>query len=265
MMRKGTISILGCGWYGGPLAKALIAEGYNVKGSTTKVEKLEVLKANGIEAFLVNLDKDTEIDTSFLDCELLVISVPPQTKKEKIRDFISQMSIVKIGAKNAGLKNILLISSIGVYQDCNCIVDETVNPEPVNETGKILLEVENLLLEEASFTTTVIRFGGLIGPNRDLAKHFAGKYNIPNGLAPINLIHLSDCIKLTQTIIENRAYGFIYNGVSPNHPNRKTFYTQACKDAGLDAPHFIEELLDWKQVDSYRIPEVLQYPWEIKF
>lgn len=33
-----TVSILGCGWLGLPLAEQLLAEGYSVKGSTTRAE-----------------------------------------------------------------------------------------------------------------------------------------------------------------------------------------------------------------------------------
>ena len=35
-----TISILGCGWLGHPLAKFLISENFIVKGSTTTISKL---------------------------------------------------------------------------------------------------------------------------------------------------------------------------------------------------------------------------------
>ena len=42
-MQKETITILGCGWLGLPLAQTLVKEGYSVKGSTTTEDKLEVL------------------------------------------------------------------------------------------------------------------------------------------------------------------------------------------------------------------------------
>ena len=42
------ISILGCGWLGFPLAKALLSKGLSVKGSTTSSEKLATLEKAGI-------------------------------------------------------------------------------------------------------------------------------------------------------------------------------------------------------------------------
>lgn len=45
------ISILGCGWLGLPLAKALIENGFSVKGSTTSTDKLTALENDGITPF----------------------------------------------------------------------------------------------------------------------------------------------------------------------------------------------------------------------
>jgi UDP-N-acetyl-D-mannosaminuronate dehydrogenase len=49
------ISILGCGWLGLPLAKALLENGFSVNGSTTSVEKLSVLENLGIQPYLIAL------------------------------------------------------------------------------------------------------------------------------------------------------------------------------------------------------------------
>lgn len=50
------ISILGCGWLGFPLAKALVEKGFLVNGSTTTVAKMAGLENQGIVPFLVALD-----------------------------------------------------------------------------------------------------------------------------------------------------------------------------------------------------------------
>ena len=52
------ISILGCGWLGVPLAKALIGNGFSVKGSTTSTGKLLPLENIGIASFLIELKED---------------------------------------------------------------------------------------------------------------------------------------------------------------------------------------------------------------
>ena len=260
-MKKETIGILGCGWYGLALAKVLIADGYVVKGSTTTEQKLAKLKEVGIIPYLVNLSI-SEFDAEFFKCDVLIISIPPGKKDHDSLSFVDQIKEISLIAK---AKEVIFISSTGIYQNGNFSVDENIIPEPISEPGKSLLAAETLLKQNARFTTTIIRFGGLIGPNRNLAKHFAGKKGIPNGLAPINLIHLYDCIGLTKAILHKKAFGLIYHGVAPNHPTRTAFYTQACIDSGFEKPEFMNELLDWKQIESVVVPALLKYNWRVSF
>lgn len=256
-----TISILGCGWYGFALAEALLADGYKVKGSTTSENKLVQLKEAGIVPYLVNLATQ-EFDAIFFNCDVLIISIPPRKNNNALVSYVDQIKMIAHVAK---AKQVIFISSTGIYQDGNFIVNENTIPEPTSETGKLLLAAETALRDNPAFTTTVIRFGGLIGPNRNLATHFAGRTGISNGLAPINLIHLQDCISLTKAIISRNTFGMIYHGVSPNHPTRANFYTQACIESGFEKPEFINELLDWKQIESVVVPNVLNYKWKVSF
>ncbi|MBC7617194.1 MAG: NAD(P)H-binding protein [Pedobacter sp.] len=256
-----TISILGCGWYGFALAEALLADGYTVKGSTTSENKLAQFKEAGIMPYIVNLTTP-EFDADFFNCDVLIISIPPRKNNDALVSYVDQ---VKMIAHVAKAKQVIFISSTGIYQDGNFIVNENTIPEPTSETGKSLLAAETALKGGTAFTTTIIRFGGLIGPNRNLAKHFAGKTGISNGLAPINLIHLYDCIGLTKTILSKNAFGLTYHAVSPNHPTRAAFYTQGCIDSGFEKPEFINELLDWKQIESVVVPAILDYKWKVDF
>lgn len=54
-MRKGSVTIIGCGWLGFPLSLKLLAEGYVVYGTTTREEKLAELEAAGIRASVLKL------------------------------------------------------------------------------------------------------------------------------------------------------------------------------------------------------------------
>lgn len=259
-LEKDTISILGCGWYGLALANELIATGYRIKGSTTSAHKLPLLRQAGIEPYLINLESDlSQIEKSFFDSDALIISIPP---KRNSSDYVDQINAIALLAEQRDLKQVILISSTGVYQDGNAVVNEDTLPLPESHSGKIILAAENILLKR-SFTTTIIRFAGLIGPGRNLAKHFAGKVAIANGLAPVNLIHLADCLGLSQTIIEQKAFGHIYHGVSPDHPTRKEFYTRICLASGLVKPEFKDELVAWKQIDSANVPRILSYTYQI--
>jgi len=261
---KPTISILGCGWYGFALAKELLKNGHKVKGSTTSVDKLVVLKEAGIEPHLVNFeDGKSEYEESFFDSEILIISIPPKSKSPNLIGYPNKIKSIALAAKKHNVKQIILISSTGVFQDGNFVVNEDTIPQPSTESGRMMFIAEESLRQDPLFSATIIRFSGLIGPDRNLAKHFAGKNDIANGQAPINLIHLSDCIGLTRSIIDQKAFGNIYHGVSPDHPTRATFYTKACIASGFASPNFINELLAWKRIESINI-QALGYQYKVQ-
>lgn len=261
-MESKKISILGCGWYGLALAKKLISLGYEVKGSTTSTAKLATLKSAGITPYLVNIEEDSiQYDQDFFDCNILFIAISPKSRSPLVEEYPLKIKAIATAATKLGVKQIILISSSGVYQDGNFTVDETIVPQPNTESGITLLNAENFLKSNLSFTSTIIRFTGLIGPGRNLSKHFAGKKDLPNGLAPINLIHLTDCLGLSLAIIQQKAFGKIYHGVSPTHLTKQEFYTKACLASGLEKPTFLNELLNWKQIESKNVSEVLAYEY----
>ena len=51
-----TISLLGCGKLGFPLALDLLETGYHIKGSTTTPSKIEKLEQSGITPYLLNIE-----------------------------------------------------------------------------------------------------------------------------------------------------------------------------------------------------------------
>lgn len=255
------ISILGCGWLGLPLAKALIAEGYTIKGSTTTPAKIDLLNVAGIEPFLISLSESgPEGDiTDFLEgLEVLIIDVPPKAKSgesytAKIKNLIPHI-------EQSGTKKVLFVSSTSVYADDNSIVTEDTVPNPDTESGKQLVETEKLLQENTNFKTTILRFGGLIGGDRHPVYHLAGRQNIANPDAPVNLIHRNDCIGIIKAIINKEAWGEVFNGVAPYHPTRKEYYTQKAKELRLELPGFDEEsIANGKTINSEKALSVLKY------
>jgi len=259
-----TISILGCGWYGLPLAKALVGSKHKVKGSTTSVDKLSRLEDAGIEPFIIDLSVDGSfIPDLFFNTDLLIIAIPPKSRSAEGAEYLPKLQKVVDQIQKHQIQQVILISSTGVYADKNLVVNEDTAPAPDTTAGKILFEAEELFRQLTDFKTTIIRFAGLVGPERHPGRFFAGKQDIVNGLAPINLIHLDDCIGITQSIIDNKAYGYTFNAVAPHHPTRADFYTQAADKAGLPLPGFILKLDNWKIVESSKVPEQLGYKYQI--
>lgn len=263
-IRNNKVSILGCGWYGLAVARELITEGYLVKGSTTSKEKIPVLAQAGISPFLVNFqENETTFDPGFFDSDVLIISIPPKRSAAEQHSYLTKIKKISEAAVTAQLRQVILISSTSVYGDTNGEVDEDSIPAPDTASGEAILNAENLLKEVSAFTTTIIRFGGLIGPDRNPGRFFAGKTDIANGRAPVNLIHLSDCIGITKSIIDRQAYGSIYNACATDHPSRAEFYTLAAEQSGYEKPVFIDELTSWKLVKSKTISPLLDYKFKI--
>jgi len=264
MQNKKTVSILGCGWYGLKLATELISNGFSVKGSTTTTDKLQQLADWQIAPYLVSFSADNETyDAAFFDCDALFISIPPKVRTGNAEDYVKRMSRIINAVKSNKVKQVIFISSTGVYGDLNTTVSEATQPTPDTESGKALLKAEEILKQETGFTTTIIRFAGLIGPGRDPGRFFAGKTNIPNGKAPVNLIHLTDCTGISLAVVKQKAFGYTFNAASPSHPEKADFYVKAAQQSALPVPGFIDELNNWKIVSSGNVETILNYHYEV--
>lgn len=262
-MENKTVGILGCGWFGLPFAKALLQSGYKVKGSTTSADKLKALSELGIEPYQINLNDTGDLPADFFNVDVLFVNVPPRAKSEDVSLYPEKLRAVAKAAEGK-VKQVVFISSTGVFEDGNFRLDENTTPQPDTEAGKALLTAEEVFRQNNRLVTTIIRFAGLIGPGRNLAKFFAGRKEVPNGKAPVNLIALQDCIGICLQLLNTKAFGGIYHAVMPQHPTRNEFYTELCEASGMEKPIFKEELLVWKEINSVNVADRLAYTFEVK-
>ena len=257
---KKSISILGCGWLGVPLAKHLMHKGFLVKGSVTSEEKFGLLTQAGIDPFRI-IVSDTEViidDPDFFHADVLIISIPPKRIEDIDLVFPSQIRRLIPFILNAGIQKVIFISSTSVYPEKNQIAREDDFLVPDKASGRALLEAEELFREIAELKTTIIRFGGLIGVDRNPGR-FLMKSSKPIEDAPVNLIHQDDCIEIISSIIDNDLWGETLNAVCPEHPMKKDFYQQAAKQAGYSVLIVSEQNASFKIVDSSKLIHLLDY------
>lgn len=254
-----TITVLGCGWLGLPLALKLVAKGWQVKGTTTRAEKLATLTGHHIDAYLVQLDSLNTADPAFLGSDVLLINVPPGLRRRSEEAYLAEMEQLLAMVKQSPVKYVVFISSTSVYPELNKVISDV---DEVDEDSA-LYQSELLFTQCTGFTTTVIRFAGLIGPGRDPSRFFAGKQGVPNGQAPVNLIHLEDCLGIIEAVLTQQQFGFTYHAAAPTHPTKQAFYTAAATRAGLALPGFVDELREWKVVDSGTLVNDLGYSWRV--
>lgn len=230
-----TISILGCGWLGKPLAMALIKSGYRVLGSTTKGEKISQLTDAGIEPFLIRFSPDLiENGTSlFFTSQLCIVGIPPALGKTDPGEYLAKTRAICNELINGGVSKVIFISSTSVYYGRIGIVQEG----NADETSP-LFKAEMIFKNRSEFVTTVIRFAGLVGPERHPSRFLSGK-TVSGGNDPVNLVHLTDCIGVIQTVIERNAWGRVFNACADIHPTRREFYTRVCAEKNVSPPVFV--------------------------
>ena len=227
MIDNNTISILGSGWLGAPLASQLTENGYKVNLSTRTVDKLSTLEQAHITPYLVDIDNIESNIHRFLDAETLIINI---TCKE-----LSAFERLAKEIETSAVKQVLFISSTSVYPNDAGVCYESDQLEV--ETN--LRKIEKCFTDNPYFQCTVLRLAGLIGRKRHPGRFFASGKSIKDGLGKVNLIHQADCIKLIECILTQQAWGEVFNGCADNHPTKKDYYTEMAVSLGLPKPNYI--------------------------
>lgn len=235
---------MGCGWLGLPLARSLIRDGYRIHGSTTSYEKVERLEKGGIRPFIIALHEHSvvgDIQGFLRNIDVLVLNVPPKLRNGGGENYVKKMEVLLAEIKKSTVTKIIFISSTSVYGAAEGEVTEETTPLPTTESGRQLLLAEALFQKDPELYTTVIRFGGLIGPDRHPITLLAGKKGLSNGNAPVNLIHLNDCIQIITAVLQNSWWNELLNGVHPDHPTKRRYYTDEAIRRHLQKPDYQED------------------------
>lgn len=257
-----TISILGCGWLGLPLAKFLITQGYHVKGSTTTPAKLAILQKNNIESFLLKSEPrlSGSAVSGFFQSDILVVTIPFRRDFKDPRLYAEQIGSIVRAVENSSIDFTIFTSSTSVYPDSLKMAAEDSEFVADNPRSEVLLRTEKLLSENKNFDTTVVRFGGLFGADRKIGRFLSGKDNLKGGNNPVNLIHLDDCVQIISEIIRQDIRREVFNACCDEHPSRKALYSACASRLGIAPPVFDEAGQEsGKIVSNEKIKRFLNY------
>jgi len=262
------ISILGCGWLGLPLAKKLIEVGHTVNGSTTNRDKMRSLSEEGIVPYKIQLFEEGiqgDISSFLGNSEVLIIDIPPGLRKDPKVNFVAKIDRLKSYIEKSGIQKVLFVSATSIFEDGNDMPSYTEDdvPNGTAENAKQLIGVEELLKDSEKFETSVLRFGGLLGPGRHPVNYLSGKSDLKDPEGPVNLIHLEDCIGIIEAIIEKDAWKKTFHGVYPEHPTRKEYYSKTAEKKGLASMSFNEDSVSkGKLIESVNLDEILGYEFK---
>lgn len=242
-----SVCIVGCGWFGLPLAQALVAGRVKVFGSKRGLSESILLKEQGINGFKLDLDEPIQDKASLeshvsplseaLAADCLVINIPPELRKSPDA-YLQRLTQLKQLIAGNQYKKIVFVSTTGVYPQADKLVSE-LDASAHSEVSDKLLQAEAMF--SGFGNSVIVRFAGLVGPKRHPGRFLAGKTELPGASAAVNLVHLNDCILAVSTLLFNETASGIYNVCAPKHPTRQEFYCQAARDLGLVEPEFLND------------------------
>ena len=241
--------IVGCGYVGLPLAAELIRQGHEVFG--LRRSGVDELKSAGIQPLVADITK-------------------PETLAKLPRGFDWVVNCAASGGGSAddyrklyleGNRNLIawladsppdkfiFTSSTSVYgQNDGSAVTEQSLTEPAEETAKILLEAERLLLDKNSspgrlphqkFSTVILRLAGIYGPGRGhWFKQFL-KFEARiggDGSRWLNKIHRDDVVGCIIAALERGKPGEIYNATDNEPVTQLKFFEWLAAELNLPLP-----------------------------
>lgn len=244
-MKEKSIGILGCGWLGFALAKQLIKDGYTVKGTVRDHIKLAKIKKAGIDGYILDLKEDKlygDLADFLKGTDVLFINIPPGLRKNPESDFAQRMKLLMTFVNTANVQQIIFVSSTSVFEDQELIpvYDENSVPNSTNNNGKKIYAAEQVV-SELFENTTILRPCGLIGGDRHPIKMLAGRKEIKNPNAPINLVTREHVIQVVQKIILGTIKAPVVHAVSEPHEARKSYYLKKADEFNLEPPEFDED------------------------
>lgn len=263
-MHQKTVSIIGCGWLGMPLAEQLLKAGYNVKGSTTSAEKLLLLRRNGIDAYQLALTPEPTGDlVALLNADTVLINIPPKAGKLGNDFHPNQINHLVEAFRHSSVAHVIYVSSTSVYPELNRIVVEEDVTAPSEAAAPGLVQAEQLIQSlRPDYLVTILRCGGLMGYDRIPGKYVAGR-TVDSGEVPVNYLHRDDAVGILTTIISQRLAG-TFNAVAPEHPSREAIYRKSCADFGYQLPIFIspDQPVPYKTISVEKLLQQTDYQFQ---
>jgi nucleoside-diphosphate-sugar epimerase len=239
------VLIIGCGYVGLELGRQLVAADHKVFGLRRSAANVGELQAAGITPVVGDLTHPTTLDTLPGGFDWVVNTVSSsrgglaeyrQVYREGTRNLIDWMRRHPPAA-------FAYTSSTSVYgQTDGSWVDETSPTRPGTETGSVLVEVEQQLLEAAragQVPARLLRVAGIYGPGRGhLFRQFVhGEARLRgDGSRWLNMIHRDDVASALLAVLGSGLAGEIYNAADDEPVTERDFLRWLAENLGRPLP-----------------------------
>jgi nucleoside-diphosphate-sugar epimerase len=197
------VAILGCGYVGLELGRQLTDAGHEVVGVRRSDSGLAAIEAAGFDAVRADVT-DADSLSAVPDADWLVYAASAggrgvEAARTAYVDGL-RTAVETFGSRSSPPDRLVYTSSTGVYGDHDGDwVDESTTPDPATERQRVLLEAERIALDAEEIDGTVVRFGGLYGPDRYRLDYYLDG---PVTEGYLNSIHRDDAAGVVAHLLE---------------------------------------------------------------
>lgn len=269
------VLIVGPGYVGLKLGAELAQRGHDVSGLRRSNVAADEMRAAGLTPLIGDITQPASLAALPAKFDWVVNCVSStQGGVGEYRTVYLQGSRNLIGwLAGSPPAKFVYTSSTSVYgQNDGSLVDETSPTEPPAETGRALVETEQVILEAAQrgFPAVILRVAGIYGPGRGwwFKQFLAGEARIEGaGQRTLNMIHRDDVAGCIIAALERGVPGEIYNAVDDEPVTQRGFFHWLSQQLNRPMPPVVTEDLELtrkrgvtnKRISNARLKSALGY------
>ena len=239
------VLIVGCGYVGRPLGAELVRQGHEVFGVRRSAAASAELAAVGIRPLAADVTDAATLAAlpAPFDWVVNCVSSAGGGADDYRRVYLEGTQTLLRWLADRPPRKFVYTSSTSVYgQTDGALVKETAPTEPLLETGRILVETEDVLLEAArqrGFPAVILRAAGIYGPGRGhLLKQFLKNEARLDGTGEryLNMIHRDDVVGAIIAALQGARPGEVFNVVDDEPVTQATCLRWLAEELGKDPP-----------------------------
>jgi nucleoside-diphosphate-sugar epimerase len=235
-----------------PLGAELVKQGHEVFGLRRSTGAEADLKSAGITPLTADITKTEQLNQLPGAYDWVVNCVSASGGgAEEYREVYLQGTRNLVEWLGAAPKKFVYTSSTSVYgQNDGSLVKETSPTEPAAETGKMLVETEQVLLTAArqqKFPAVIFRVAGIYGPGRGywFRQYLKNEARIEGtGARILNMIHRDDVVGAIIAALKSGRPGEVYNAVDDEPVSQLNFFQWLSGPLGKELPPSLPEDTD---------------------
>lgn len=239
--------IVGCGYLGSRVARLWLDAGHRVWATTRSPERAGRFSAQGIQPVVCDvMHPDSLKALPPAETVLYAVGFDRSSGQSMRQVYVTGLgNVLRRLERNPGpVARFIHVSSTGVYgQTDGAWVDETAATEPASESGRIVLDAEQLLrtYHETRPNVVIMRFAGIYGPGRLLRRQEALQAGTPlegSGSQWLNLVHVADGATAVDAADRYGFPGAIYNVCDDAPVVRGDYFGHLAELVGAPTPRF---------------------------